>query len=383
MARKVLGEFRDLVSNSQLTGTIQNVSSDLFSALKGFVGDLIAINTPTLPKPITVAQKNFADICAINGIEYREDFANFYESYIYGKFNIVSGVTYNVEYDYKYYDKLIVIGNLDMNGNARYVINGDKLDRYSVSPPIYSYVNSSISFRGDIIMLYINSGVLKNYRTLTNTTVSTDILTSLSNTKYIYSSYVDLVADNSYSDPISTTGDYVFIPGVEKVWDKYGNLDNLGVGTATGVISGDVVGTDTWERVIRGSIALEDILPFPLVDTKENVLIDDAYVDDNVDDTPYENVDYGDIGDYTMGGIVTSVFPFCIPFDLIRLFRVVSSSAEAPRWELPLNVPMLNFSYTFVIDLAPFEQLASIFRIMETIMFIIGLILATRKLIGD
>lgn len=78
---------------------------------------------------------------------------------------------------------------------------------------------------------------------------------------------------------------------------------------------------------------------------------------------------------------LSSLFPFCVPFDLIRLFKVLQAAPQAPYWEIPLNVPSIGLEYTFVIDMSQFDSLAQIFRACETVGFICGLILITRKLI--
>jgi len=75
------------------------------------------------------------------------------------------------------------------------------------------------------------------------------------------------------------------------------------------------------------------------------------------------------------------VFPFCIPFDIIDLIRVFQAEPEAPRFEIPLKVEEYGIDYTFVLDLAPFESLAVIFRLFERIMFILGLAVLTGKVI--
>lgn len=78
---------------------------------------------------------------------------------------------------------------------------------------------------------------------------------------------------------------------------------------------------------------------------------------------------------------LTTLFPFCVPFDLIRLFQVLQAAPQAPYWEVPLDVPSIGLHYKFVIDMSEFETLAQIVRAGETIGFICGLILITRKLI--
>lgn len=96
-------------------------------------------------------------------------------------------------------------------------------------------------------------------------------------------------------------------------------------------------------------------------------------------DTPGEGGDPPDNAPFLAD--LSSLFPFCVPFDLIRLFKVLQSAPQAPCWEIPLNVPSIGLEYTFVIDMSQFDTLAQIFRACETIGFICGLILITRKLI--
>lgn len=84
-------------------------------------------------------------------------------------------------------------------------------------------------------------------------------------------------------------------------------------------------------------------------------------------------------GDYTVGGLA-SVFPFCIPFDLVNMMRSLMAGRRAPRIELPFVIPNL-VNYTMVIDLAQFDSVATILRGMEFLAFAVGLAMVTRYLI--
>ena len=75
------------------------------------------------------------------------------------------------------------------------------------------------------------------------------------------------------------------------------------------------------------------------------------------------------------------VFPFCIPFDMIDLYRVFVAEPQAPHWEIPLKSETFNINYTFVIDFEQFEVLAEIFRTFQIILFILGLCMITSKVI--
>lgn len=77
-------------------------------------------------------------------------------------------------------------------------------------------------------------------------------------------------------------------------------------------------------------------------------------------------------------------FPFCIPFDLVECFKSFGSNeaAEAPKWDLTFSIPGTNKDYEFSVDLSMFDKYIPIFRSGVLILFLIGLILGTRKLIG-
>lgn len=76
-------------------------------------------------------------------------------------------------------------------------------------------------------------------------------------------------------------------------------------------------------------------------------------------------------------------FPFCVPFDLIDAFKGMVKEPEIPKWEFTITIPHTNYSADFVIDLAPFSNIAKLSRILLLIMYIIVLIVATRRLISN
>lgn len=75
-----------------------------------------------------------------------------------------------------------------------------------------------------------------------------------------------------------------------------------------------------------------------------------------------------------------SIFPFCVPFDLIEFLGVLNAEPEAPviRWRF--YVPRI-VDYDIVIDLSVFDGVAQIMRTMELLAFCVGLILLTRNII--
>lgn len=74
-----------------------------------------------------------------------------------------------------------------------------------------------------------------------------------------------------------------------------------------------------------------------------------------------------------------NIFPFCIPFDIYNIFRIFKTeNRKAPY----LVVPVDNSGNTITIDMSLYDDEAGLLRLLELIAFIIGLAVATRKLIG-
>ena len=74
-------------------------------------------------------------------------------------------------------------------------------------------------------------------------------------------------------------------------------------------------------------------------------------------------------------------FPFCLPFDIYTVYNLLSAPPIAPQFEIPFEMEGY-FDYSIEVDLSEFEMVATIVRWFLYIIFIIGLILVTNKLIG-
>ncbi len=98
----------------------------------------------------------------------------------------------------------------------------------------------------------------------------------------------------------------------------------------------------------------------------------------NPEPKPEPDVDT-DIGSYKVN--LTHVFPFCLPFDLIRLFDALDAEPVTPCFDFPFVVPALDIDMSVKIDLSFLDELMEIVRACETVSFIIALIFATPKLI--
>lgn len=76
------------------------------------------------------------------------------------------------------------------------------------------------------------------------------------------------------------------------------------------------------------------------------------------------------------------IFPFCLPWDIYEVFQKFRANRKAPELDWTFESDLFGFSYTLHIDLEDYDTVAEILRLLELIAFIVGLAVATRKLIG-
>ena len=122
--------------------------------------------------------------------------------------------------------------------------------------------------------------------------------------------------------------------------------------------------TETYKAAVQA--AVEQALP-------------EAVPDPDPDPAPQPGTQFEDIQDYKVD--LTMLFPFCLPFDLVHLLEALSADPVAPRFEIPIYIPGIEYDYTLVLDLSMFDDVAAVVRTGELILFVIGLIFATSKLI--
>ncbi len=76
---------------------------------------------------------------------------------------------------------------------------------------------------------------------------------------------------------------------------------------------------------------------------------------------------------------LTEKFPFCLPWDLMRGIQ----SLESSQWDRQIRIDVGDGIWpAMVIDLSMFDNIASITRVILLIVFDLGLIFGTRKLMG-
>lgn len=136
--------------------------------------------------------------------------------------------------------------------------------------------------------------------------------------------------------------------------------------------------TGTWDSTLDGigAIAWAPSTDIPIADT--NVI---APTIGGTTDT-----DIPKVKDFTGEGSQLSfdwkgVFPFCIPFDLIAFLKCLCAEPEAPKIDIPFNVPIVNYKGSVSIDLSKYDEVAALCRTLFDLLFIVGLAYATRYLI--
>lgn len=72
-------------------------------------------------------------------------------------------------------------------------------------------------------------------------------------------------------------------------------------------------------------------------------------------------------------------FPFCIPFDLVNAFTNFSNLTGNTQWQPVWHVPFLTED--IVVDITMFNPIAKVIRYFVFLIFVVGLIHSTRKLI--
>ena len=80
-------------------------------------------------------------------------------------------------------------------------------------------------------------------------------------------------------------------------------------------------------------------------------------------------------------------FPFCLPWDLAACYRLFQVSPKAPVWTIPvnINVGMVHIDKTYTYDLnsmGVLDQVLPVFKWFEDLLFVLGLIMITRKIMS-
>ena len=129
----------------------------------------------------------------------------------------------------------------------------------------------------------------------------------------------------------------------------------------------------------------------PYLENQEPVIPepDPDYTDPNVipeqpdynPKTPVTTEDISDSDPYTTPDLMDR-FPFCIPSDILSIFQKFKMNREAPVIDWEFKYDAIGLDHHLVINFEDFNDAASLLRTLELILFVVGLGVATRKLLG-
>lgn len=162
--------------------------------------------------------------------------------------------------------------------------------------------------------------------------------------------------------------------------DNYGK--SIGVSTAEDVIGIDGVARAWDADVAYPDIALSDVTGDTAIDVPTSLT--QAKAAEGVADEPVAIADspvVPDVGSLLVPEWVKDRFPFCIPFDLMRLLQKFrGSGTTAPV--IDMHVPIGGEDMHIYFDLAYFDPVCQVVRYGIYLFFLVDLMKGTREMIG-
>lgn len=186
----------------------------------------------------------------------------------------------------------------------------------------------------------------------------------------------DGTIDDFLNDAFNNQVDY-YDKSMDYLIGQTGTGTKVNVNSGAGTITWDNAGTQTWPET---GIDIPD-LTYPAdvgeaVNEQTGVITSIADWLVNVFAEPTATLDFGPISTIQ----ISDKFPFCLPYDLSRLIIGLSEKSEVPNIEL--NFEVLNDEYTIPLNFEIFSDWAIIVNWFILIIFIVGLIMISRRLIG-
>lgn len=168
-------------------------------------------------------------------------------------------------------------------------------------------------------------------------------------------------------------------------------VDGANQNTEDGLTGEDTQGAEFIDFVAPYIVPYEEILPDPEPDEPlipeypdeipeypdRPVTPDQPTIPDKPD-IPSEDIETN--LDLTTTPDLRGIFPFCIPWDIYNLVLIFDTGENRQAPHITFIFPGTDWEID--VDLAAFDPVAGILRLLELILFIVGLMVATRSLIG-
>lgn len=226
-------------------------------------------------------------------------------------------------------------------------------------------------------------------------------LVSATGSDSMYSLNIDSIGSLVCDDCTIFGTDYLINCDADKITDK--EITKAFTCDPSIGVTDDYIGTDTtWTDSVAdagsGSIAfpldVDDLIDLSPSDVRDKTLTDTGDIatdktdtkDDTKDDTkedPDTKPNKPSIPGLSLPEILfKEKFPFCLPWDLYNLFAGLQTEEEAPRFVVPFKFERLGIDEEIVIDFSDYEEQIKIIRFFTGAMFVLALIMISRKLIG-
>lgn len=190
---------------------------------------------------------------------------------------------------------------------------------------------------------------------------------------------------------ISRATQFGFVTGLVAAGSDFKIKDNRAIfeafdGTAFTPSDTDFTKNDIENTVITGQgvgvVSENPTLTFVPTDTATgaaDVAIDGKPISEV--DAAIEDVAANGDFDVETPSFIIDKFPFCIPFDIYKLFNILSAEPQAPHFQIPITI-VDGEPVNIDIDLSEWDWIAEIVRWFMWIIFVVGLLALTNKLIG-
>lgn len=99
-------------------------------------------------------------------------------------------------------------------------------------------------------------------------------------------------------------------------------------------------------------------------------------------DTMTAPLDWEKFKGLSLPQVITTKFPFSIPWDLMRGVGILSAPSEVPVFTIPFVIERFGIDESLTIDMSQFEILAKLCRFFILALFMFMIIFATKSLIG-
>lgn len=181
---------------------------------------------------------------------------------------------------------------------------------------------------------------------------------------------------NPANDKFYADGASAMTKSVDKVIDKV--KEKVGTKDGVDVDAGPATGDRTKVQDEDKTETQAQRLGKDIADTQDKTDDDTKNKEDNRDTTPPKT---GSVPDLTIPELITKKFPFSIPWDLYNSVSNLSTTAKAPVFDIPFTATAVGVNTTIHIDMAKFDPVATLARWGLSLLFLIGLIILTNRMI--